>query len=185
MPTDAQKLKATGHLRDVDVNDVPNLAADPQATAVFADGYCGFPDAPDPQLAKANPKDLVDPLGMPLERCEELVEAHAGYLEHVEAKKFGFATGSGSVSVGCHDKYPEHHAFHLFIDRDTYPSHLKRFPTTNELDGIVRARTWEIHDDRLYRVNGNAKSRLPTSSNACHWWTSNETFSLPRLTSSG
>jgi hypothetical protein len=142
--TDAQLLKAFGHMPNVPVDDIPDAAAlvDPTtATLVTENRFCIHPDIYDEEIAKYDdPEKLSNFLGFPTEQCGWLIEAH----KRMEA------TGSGSWPAGCYEQYPNNHACTYFLERDTFPDHYKRPVSDEELEQIVTSRVWRWSREQVF-----------------------------------
>lgn len=170
----AQKLKCKGRLQDVRLSRIGVVALAPETAVDLVDDFCSFPDAPDPEIADADPADIERFLGVSNQKydgentsaAEELKLTHASYLARKQEearqarqfrrlRQFG-SRARGSWVVGCTQEFPDNHGVYFFVDRESYPDLLKRRATTTELDGLIQSRCWEVIDGRLFRVNGNA-----------------------------
>lgn len=147
--TDAQLLKAFGHLPNVPVDDIPDAAAlvdSTKATLVLEHRFCIHPDIYDEEIAKeTDPERLVSLLGFPVEQCQWLIDAH---------KRMGVvrptATGSGSWPASCYEQYPDNHSCTYFLDRNTFPDHYKRAVSDTELEQLVSSRVWRWSREQIF-----------------------------------
>jgi len=132
---DVQQLKAYGHLTTASYKDLSKIALLPQDTLSLEDRFCGHPDFYDEEIAEEkDPAKLSHYLGMDLEECSCLISCHKKMKEH--------STGTGSWPSGCYAEYPEHHSVKYFLDRDTFPIHLKRPVVFDELERFVESKVW-------------------------------------------
>lgn len=136
MQTPAQIAKCRGLLPDIPASDIKTAAVDfTQLPIDVATPHCGCPDEPDAEIANhANVDELANDLGLSVNACRGLIEAHA--------RMFAAATGSGSYPAGCNPLYAGLHAVAYFEDRANRPSHLQRPLTDAEFQSIIDAKVW-------------------------------------------
>ena len=134
MPTTAQLLKAKGHLPRVSTSDLNHAAVDTGGLSHLLEGanWCDHPDLYDAEIADAtDPATLAHELGIELDDCNHLIEAH---------KRFGdYVTG---FPRGCLPEFPDSHAVSYFLDRATFPEHYTRPVRDEELDEALSAGVW-------------------------------------------
>ena len=134
MSTDAQLLKAYGHLPTVELADLERLAIDVTGyDAVLQNRFCGCPDFPDEEIADADPADLQQSLGLDVDECFRLKRLHTRWLS---------TTGRGSWPSGCHGEYPQRHAVKYYVEYGTFPNHYTRTVADEELDRLAEAKVW-------------------------------------------
>lgn len=135
MPTDAQLLKAYGHLPTVRCDQLDSAAIDPLMMTALEDRFCGHPDHPDQEIAyEDDPERLSHALGCDVDWCTDLIVMHQSMVEA--------ATGRGSFPSGCYPAYPDNHAARVFIDLDAFPSHQRRPVTDTELLELAGTGVW-------------------------------------------
>jgi len=134
-PNKSQLAKMRGELLGVSLADVAVHVLPPALLDAKAP-VCGFPTKPDPDIARADPKTLQDTLGI-------LTETEAIALQDLHWRfMVALATGQGAYPPGCNPDYPGLHSVAYFDDPATWPSHLKRTVTTEELLSIVKSQVW-------------------------------------------
>ena len=135
-PNAAQLAKMRGELLNVPLAEVADHPMRRQLAVEDGVPFCAFPTRPDPQIATADPKTLQNTLGMMTEtEAEALRQLHWGYM-------VALATGQGAYPPGCNPDYPGLHAVAYFDDPSSWPSHLRRTITVEELEGIVKSQVW-------------------------------------------
>ncbi len=139
-PTDTQLLKAFGYYPDISLNaldSVPLRAISAQHSSLnlVQNRFCDHPDHPDREIANSTPEILSQRIAFPVDFCERLIQAHKRMLE---------ATGRGSWPPACINEFPDNHAIYYYVDEDSFPSHMKRPVTPQEIQQIVDANTWNV-----------------------------------------
>ena len=135
MPTVAQKLKASGNLTAIKLDEL-NSAAPALANLDFVaeNNFCGHPHNVDDEIADSDPDTVAEALDMPREYCVYLIR---GMRMMREA-----ATGSGSYPPNCNPEYPGLHSTAYFDDPESRPPHLRRKMKESEFQSIIDARVW-------------------------------------------
>ena len=139
MPTDIQLAKAYGNATHVMLRDVNRESARAEVTQELAqivrERQCGHPDAPDQEIALADPGDLRSALDLPLDHCQYLQIAHSQL----------WAYNNERWPKNCFpNEHPNEHAVKIYIDWDSFPSHNMRLCTDSELNQIVESKVWRI-----------------------------------------
>jgi hypothetical protein len=168
MATSVQQLKAYGHLPEIGLDRLPDLASREAARAIdssiIAGRVCGVPDYADDEIAdfmgesedSQKIRELGESLGLPPEETHYLVSMHHSLRDMyrretqnstvpstigLEAK-----SGRGSYPAGC---YPElstdRHAIYYHINYDSFPDHYKYAIGQAELESLVtNSRVWNV-----------------------------------------
>lgn len=136
-------LKALGYETEMTLADVAAGRVSHFRFAAGKDptqGGCGVPHGHDPEIASADPKDLVTVLGQDLEYCQFLVDAH----KRCDPKRAD-ATGTGSWRTGCTSERPNAHGIYYYYDRPSFQvnSGYTRPVKDSELQQLGNTKGWQ------------------------------------------
>ena len=139
-PNEAQLAKMRGELLGVKLSDVASHEL-PEAFRSQSIGevelpHCGFPTNPDYEIATFDAKLIQASLGIETEaEAEDLKRLHLNFM-------VAMATGQGAYPPGCNPTYRGLHSVAYFDDPSSWPPHLRRAITTEELQSIIKAKVW-------------------------------------------